>query len=643
MKQGLLIVIFSLLALTPFRCALAQAGNNARAIKAVETSAAGVGSTTDDQKSQDPASEGGPGNSTAKNLTTPPTSPESTETVSKAGSKPSSEAEKNYNAGVAFYESGKFDKAISAFTESNRLKPNDPQTQYMLGMVYWKTSAYEDALESFKLAVQLKPDWAEAYFRLGQTYYVLGEKKETNEAYRKLLELKSPLADKLYGTNKYANPTNLGGGPKAEPADSIARQAVVIPVSSTVVAGPLKEKPRATANESNGSSTPAASSNKAIRAVARRNERSPAVSESNSSSTTARTSTGDRASGNKAIRESNNTPTTARTATSDPASGNKAISEPNNGPTTARTANGDPASGNKAISEPNNAPTTARTTNGDPASGNKAISEPNNGPTTARTANGDPASGNKALASDDSTLTDIYKVGVGDVLDVRLLNSAGNGSTLYTVIEGGLIDFPLAGKPIPVAGLTTKDIQTRITSELKRLSMDERARIVVGVRQYASHTVLITGLASNPGTKILRREAVPLYVLLAEVQPRPEAARAAIIREGTPNQVVDLSDSAALNFIVRTGDVINLTTRPQDFYYIAGRMSSPGQKIFQPGITLFQAILAAGGLARDKLVEISREGSDGRLSTTKFNLKEIKSGKIQDPKIQPGDRIEVLR
>jgi protein involved in polysaccharide export with SLBB domain/tetratricopeptide (TPR) repeat protein len=578
MKQGLLIGIFSLLALTPFDYALGQAGSNSQPVKAVETSSAGGGSTTDDQKSQDPASEASPGNATAKNLTTPPTLTDSTEAVSKVNIKTSSEAEKNYKAGVTFYEAAKFNKAISAFNESNRLKPNDPQTQYMLGMVYWKTAAYEDALESFKLAVRLKPDWADAYFRLGQTYYVLGEKKETNEAYKKLLELNSPLANKLYGTNNYANPTNLAGGPKAEPADAIAKQPVVVPVSTPAVAGPLKEKARATANESNSSSTPAASSNKAIRTVARPNERSPTVSESNSSSTPA-------ASSNKAILT---------------------VARPNEGPS-------------------------------------PAVSELNNTPTTARTATGDPASGNKAIASDDSTLTDIYKVGVGDVLDIRLLNSAGNGSTLYTVIEGGWIDFPLAGKPIPVAGLTTKDIQTRITSELKRLSMEERARVVVGVRQYASHTVLITGLVSNPGTKILRREAVPLYVLLAEVQPGPEAARAAIIRAGTSNQVVDLSDSAALNFIVRTGDVINLTTRPQDFYYIAGRMSSPGQKIFQPGITLFQAILAAGGLARDNVVELSREGSDGRLATTKFNLKEIKSGKIQDPKIQPGDRIEVLR
>jgi len=154
--------------------------------------------------------------------------------------------------------------------------------------------------------------------------------------------------------------------------------------------------------------------------------------------------------------------------------------------------------------------------------------------------------------------------------------------------------------------------------------------------------VIITGLVGSPGTKILRREAVPLYVLLAEVQPRLDAARAAIMRAGAPTQVVDLSDSTALNFIVRPGDVINLTARPQEFYYIGGRISYPGQKTFQPGITLVQAILAAGGLARDNVVELSREGWDGRLATTKFNLKEIKLGKIQDPRLQPGDRIEVL-
>ncbi len=258
-----------------------------------------------------------------------------------------------------------------------------------------------------------------------------------------------------------------------------------------------------------------------------------------------------------------------------------------------------------------------------------------------RTVNGDPAS-NPTAATEDSARTNIYQVDVGDVLDIRLLNSAANRSTLYSVIDGGLIDFPIAGAPLQVAGLTTKEIQTRITSELKRLAVDDRTQVAVGVRQYASHTVIITGLVGSPGAKNLRREAVPLYVLLAEVQPRLDAARATIMRTGVPTQAVELNDSAALSFLVRPGDVINLTTRPQEFYYIGGRVGYPGQKNFQPGITLVQAILAAGGSARNSAVELSREGTDGRLTSMKFNLKEIKSGKTEDPKLQSGDRIEVV-
>jgi protein involved in polysaccharide export with SLBB domain len=230
---------------------------------------------------------------------------------------------------------------------------------------------------------------------------------------------------------------------------------------------------------------------------------------------------------------------------------------------------------------------------------------------------------------------------VGDVLDIRFLNSPSNRSTLHSVIEGGLVDVPITRGPLVVAGLTTKDIQELITAELKRLGVEDRTQVSVGVRQYASHAVNITGLVGSPGTKVLRREAVPLYVLLAEVQPRLDAARATIMRAGTPTQVIDLANSAALNFLVQPGDVITLTARPQDFYYIGGRIGYPGQKPFQTGITLVQAILAAGGLSGDNIVELSREGADGRLITTKFKLKEIKSGKIQDPRLQPGDRIEV--
>ena len=244
----------------------------------------------------------------------------------------------------------------------------------------------------------------------------------------------------------------------------------------------------------------------------------------------------------------------------------------------------------------------------------------------------------------EPSLTEIYRVGVGDVLDIRLLNSASKSSTLFTVMVGGLIDLPIAGGSISVAGLTPDEIQNIISAELKRRAIDDKARVSVGVRQYLSHSVMVTGLVVNPGTRFLRREMVPLYVVLAESQLRNDGGRVMILRGGTPGQPHDLSDPDTLNLTVQSGDVITVTTRPQEFYYIGCRINYPGQKVFQPGITLLQAFLAAGGTGKqDNRVEISREGADGRLVTIGFTIKQIKSGAVQDPKLQPGDRIEVSK
>jgi len=249
-----------------------------------------------------------------------------------------------------------------------------------------------------------------------------------------------------------------------------------------------------------------------------------------------------------------------------------------------------------------------------------------------------------AASTPEPSLTEIYRVGVGDVLDIRLLNSATKSSTLFTVVAGGLIDLPIAGGSIAVAGLTPEEIQNIISAELKRRAVDDKARVSVGVRQYLSHSVTVTGLVVNPGIRFLRREMVPLYVVLAESQLRNDGGRVVILRGGTPGQPHDLSDPNTLNLTVQSGDVITVTTRPQEFYYIGGRINYPGQKVFQAGITLLQALLAAGGTNKqDNKVEISREGAEGRLVTISFTIRQIKSGAVQDPKLQPGDRIEVYK
>src|ERR1051325_4576517 len=85
-----------------------------------------------------------------------------------------------------------------------------------------------------------------------------------------------------------------------------------------------------------------------------------------------------------------------------------------------------------------------------------------------------------AGAQETNPATEIYRVGVGDVLDIRLLNSPNNRSTLFTVMPGGAIDLPVAGGAIPVSGKTTDEIQAHIAKELKRRAVDDKAQVSVG-------------------------------------------------------------------------------------------------------------------------------------------------------------------
>ncbi|HEX8175386.1 MAG TPA: polysaccharide biosynthesis/export family protein [Pyrinomonadaceae bacterium] len=245
-------------------------------------------------------------------------------------------------------------------------------------------------------------------------------------------------------------------------------------------------------------------------------------------------------------------------------------------------------------------------------------------------------------AATSAALINIYRVGVGDVLDIRLLNSPTRNSTLYTVLPGGMIDYPLAGEPLTVTGLTPEEIASKLQSLIK---IYEKPQVSVNVREYQSHTLIVTGLVNDPGLKYLRREAVPLYVIVTEAQPRTEAARAVIMRQGAPNVTVDLSDTNAMSTLVQPGDVIKLAPALPQFYFVGGAINDPGQKGFHAGLTLTQAILAAGGTTRfaGSEVKVSRTGADGKLVTTKYNLKKIEDGKIPDPVLQPGDRVEVSR
>jgi len=237
----------------------------------------------------------------------------------------------------------------------------------------------------------------------------------------------------------------------------------------------------------------------------------------------------------------------------------------------------------------------------------------------------------------------LYRIGVKDVLDIQLAGHSGKQSTLYTVLGNGLVEYPLAGGPIAAAGMTTAEVSAVLRQRIRILDNPD---VVVKVRDYASHPVTISGFVAAPGVKYLRRESVPLYTVLAEALMLPEAARATITRQGSAPINVDLKDAIQAGALVRSGDTIKVSALPlvpTEFFFVGGEIASPGQKPYHSGVTLTQAILASGGTTRNagSKVLVSRQGADGRLVTEQYNLRKIQDGKNPDPTLQKGDRIQV--
>ena len=247
-----------------------------------------------------------------------------------------------------------------------------------------------------------------------------------------------------------------------------------------------------------------------------------------------------------------------------------------------------------------------------------------------------------AAAADELALTKIYRVGPTDVLDIRI-NDAASQSTLFTITSTGFLEHPLLAEPLQAAGLTVDEITKKFEDELKRRALQENPKVSIGVRDYASHTILVSGLVKESGTKILRREAIPLYVVVADAQPLPEAARATVVRnESNETFDIDLSHATDMNLLVRSGDVITLLPNEAQFVYIGGEVKLPGEKTYRRGLTLTQAIIAAGGVTPNaKEARLGRDDGKGFLVITRYKLKEIESGKIADPVVKAGDRITI--
>jgi Flp pilus assembly protein TadD len=86
-------------------------------------------------------------------------------------------------------DAGEYERAIEAFKEAIRLKPDIAEPWFNLGRAYSMTQRYDDAVEALRQAIRVNPELAAAWQGLGVSYYALHQNERAVEALREAVRL----------------------------------------------------------------------------------------------------------------------------------------------------------------------------------------------------------------------------------------------------------------------------------------------------------------------------------------------------------------------------------------------------------------------------------------------------------------------
>ncbi|HEX7313425.1 MAG TPA: tetratricopeptide repeat protein [Pyrinomonadaceae bacterium] len=532
-----------------------------------------------------------------------------------------------YGLGNVYAEMGRWADAVNTYYKAVSLNKDDVEALNNLGVALAMRGQHVQAAGAFQRAIKVYPKWAEPYYHLGEARRALGQEDEAREAFDRAFKLRPDYAARPPRPFAKAAPAPRSSGGVLEAMRAVnLGDSLPEKVAATTTTAPAPT-PAATPRAPSANATPSTV------APADRERPAPRVeAESPYDLGLREARAGRHREAVAAFRQA--VAIDRRNAAAYRALGDAHAALADWGESVdayeqaARLAPDDAETYQKL----GRAYAKLRETAPAPSDAAGAAARPS--PTVAVNA-----------PANDPDPTAVYRVGPGDVLDVRL---PGGGSarraSVYEVTPTGLLDHPALKEPLPVAGLTPEEVAARLgaTLGLRAPSAD----VAVGVSEYRSHAIIVGGMVKEGGTKILQREGVPLYVIVAHAQPLAGAGQAVVVsRANAGEKAVDLSDSEGMKTLVRQGDVVTLRALPPRFVYVAGAVRAPGQMKFHAGLTLTQALLAAGGVTSPggAVVNVTRQAPDGRLSTARYVLAEIRSGKTPDPTLRPGDRVEVPR
>jgi|ERR1051326_725386 polysaccharide export outer membrane protein len=221
-------------------------------------------------------------------------------------------------------------------------------------------------------------------------------------------------------------------------------------------------------------------------------------------------------------------------------------------------------------------------------------------------------------ASPGAAADDRYRIGVGDILDVKVLNKPQFNREGVRVGPSGMIRMPLIKDEIRAACRTEEELEIEITNSLKEYVREPQ--VTVQIQQYQSEPVAVLGSVHAPSRFLLQRRVRLLELLTFVNGPTDNAGRTIQVVHTEPPAACKGSTASAgaekstdqidyyvlketfrgdekANPYVRPGDVVFIPAADQ--VYVIGNVVHPTSIPLTEPMTVSRAIAMAGGTAID--------------------------------------------
>jgi polysaccharide export outer membrane protein len=230
-----------------------------------------------------------------------------------------------------------------------------------------------------------------------------------------------------------------------------------------------------------------------------------------------------------------------------------------------------------------------------------------------------------------------YVLGPQDQLKITVFDEP-DLSNVYRVDSDGFITFPMINR-VPAVGITPAELQDRIKTMLAS-GFIKNPQVRVEVEGYKSQSVIVSGEIRAPGKVPMTGAMTLIEALAAAGSPTSSASTEVSISRQKRNADGIVPDENAVDIIhvnlkqlqlgqagrdiqLQDGDLINVP-KAQTFY-ITGQVRNPGSLVWDPGMTLQQAIALAGGLTdrgSDRRIKADRFGADGKVVEVGLRLED---------------------